>query len=152
MRLRLQQRERCSPRGGFVSNLTLVVYTAIGMDKHTLRFYPESRIVGFSRADGAVDFYCRVNALVNSESLVVDFGCGRGEFADDPVSYRRGLRCFKGRVARVIGLDVDLSGKNNPTIDEFRRLVAGQPWPVEPRCADVIICDNVVEHLSDLVS
>jgi SAM-dependent methyltransferase len=119
------------------------------MEKTTLRFYPECQFGGFARTDGVVAFYCRVNALLNSESLVVDFGCGRGEYANDPVLYRRSLRVLKGRVAKVIGLDVDPSGMGNPAIDEFRKLEAGLPWPVESRSADLIICDNVVEHLPD---
>jgi SAM-dependent methyltransferase len=79
----------------------------------------------------------------------VDFGCGRGGHAEDPVTFRRNLRCFKGRVATIIGLDVDSAGETNPCLDEFRHLTQDAPWAVETGWANLIICDFVIEHLSD---
>src|ERR1035441_9152813 len=90
------------------------------MDKYTESFYPESFFGGFTQADGTVAFYSRVNALIEPSFVLVDFGCGRGQHAEDEVSTRRRLQCFKGRVAKVIGLDVDSAGQTNPTIDEFQ--------------------------------
>ncbi len=103
------------------------------MVAYTESFYPEALFGGFTNHDGTVAFYTRVNALAQPSFMVVDFGCGRGEHAEDPLSYRRRLRCLKGKVAKVIGVDVDESGNDNPTIDEFRKLEPGQPWPIEDK-------------------
>lgn len=117
------------------------------MDKYTEAFYPESSFGGFTQVDGTIAFYSRVNALIESPFVLVDFGCGRGQHAEDPVVFRRSLLCFKGRVAKVIGLDVDSAGRNNPTIDEFRILAPGQDWPVEDKSTNLVLCDSVLEHL-----
>jgi SAM-dependent methyltransferase len=119
------------------------------MVSHKESFYPESLFGGFSNCDGTVAFYTRVNALTRPSFVLVDFGCGRGQHAEDPVGFRRDLQCFKGKVAKVIGLDVDIAGQSNPTIDEFRALVPGQAWPIENRSVNLILCDYVLEHLPE---
>jgi SAM-dependent methyltransferase len=119
----------------------------VPVDRYKESFYPEIHFGGFSDIDGTVTFYTRVNAMTTPDSVVVDFGCGRGQHAEDPVAFRRGLQCLKGRVARVIGLDVDLAGRQNPTLDEFRPLVPNEPWPLEDRSVNLVLCDCVLEHL-----
>src|SRR5215813_1327518 len=109
-------------------------------------FYPESRFGGFSDVDGTVTFFTRISALLDPSWTVLDVGCGRGEYTEDAVRYRRNLRILKGRVAKVIGLDVDPAGRDNPSIDEFR-LLEGETWPVESRSIDLILCDNALEHV-----
>ena len=111
-------------------------------------FYPESSFGGFTRVDGTVAFYTRVQALANPQSVVVDFGCGRGAYAGDPVPFRRDLRIFKGKVARVIGLDANPAAGENPFLDAFHRL-DGPHWPLENESVDLILCDNVLEHLPE---
>jgi SAM-dependent methyltransferase len=118
------------------------------MDKYIESFYPESYFGGFTQADGTVAFYSRVNVLIEPSFVLVDFGCGRGQHAEDAVSIRRRLQCFKGRVAKVIGLDVDSAGQTNPTIDEFRKLAPDQDWPVADKSANLVLCDSVLEHLA----
>ena len=112
-------------------------------------FFPESLFGGFTDADGTVAFYSRVNSLVQPSFSVLDFGCGRGVQTEDPVAFRQGLRCFKGKVAKVIGLDVDTAAQGNPWLDEFRLLTPGEPWPQADRSVDLIFCDSVMEHLPD---
>jgi SAM-dependent methyltransferase len=112
-------------------------------------FYPETAIGGFTGVDSHVAFYARVNALIQPSYSVLDFGCGRGKQAEEPVSYRRQLSCVKGKVAKVIGIDVDPVGAGNPFLDEFRLVLPDRPWPVDTRSVDLIICDSVLEHLSD---
>ena len=99
--------------------------------------------------DGTVQFYTRVNALTTPDAVVVDAGCGRGAYAEDPVRFRKNLRILRGKVNRVIGLDVDLAAKENPFVDEFRRLEPGAAWPLENAEADLVVSDCVVEHLPD---
>lgn len=111
-------------------------------------FYPESRFGGFTQIDGTIAFYSRVQALAAPEMVVVDFGCGRGAYAADPVPFRRDLRVLKGKVRRVIGLDAAPAGASNPFLDEFHRL-DGEQWPLEDCSADLCVSDNVLEHLPD---
>jgi hypothetical protein len=90
--------------------------------KYASDFYPEGRFGGFTDIDGTVIFFSRVNALLTPASVVVDFGCGRGAYRDDPVPFRRNLRILKGKAASVIGLDVDPAGRDNPFLDRSHLL------------------------------
>jgi len=49
----------------------------------------------------------------------------------------------------VIGLDVDPRGAGNPMLDEFRLLAPGAAWPVADCGIDLILSDQVMEHLPD---
>lgn len=113
-----------------------------------LHFYPESRFGGFSDLDGTIRFYCRVNALTSRSSMVLDVGCGRGSYGEDPIPFRRELRVLRGKVSRVIGLDVEEAGRDNPFIDEFHRIESGT-WPVESDTVDLVLCDHVLEHVKE---
>ncbi len=109
-------------------------------------YYPESRFGGFTNVDGTLTFYNRVSALINPSSIVVDVGCGRGAYSEDPIDYRRNLRILKGKCQHVIGIDVDQKAKENPFIDEFRQ-ITGDSWPVESQSIDLCVSDNVLEHI-----
>jgi SAM-dependent methyltransferase len=111
-------------------------------------FYPESTFGGFTRIDGTVAFYTRVQALVKPDMVMIDFGCGRGAYTADPVTYRRDLRIFRGKARQVIGIDASAAAADNPFLDEFRCLKAAD-WPVADGEANLIVCDNVLEHLPD---
>lgn len=119
------------------------------MDKYEPEFYPEVSFGGFTRFDGTIEFYTRVNALVGPDSVLVDFGCGRGEHQEDVSGVRRSLRCLRGKVAKVIGLDVDASFAGNSTIDEFRLLTPEMLWPLADASVHLVLCDSVIEHLPD---
>ena len=113
-----------------------------------LRIYPERAFGGFSDIDGTVLFYTRIRALLTTSSIVLDVGCGRGEYADDAVAFRRKHRILRGSCAKVIGLDVDLAASSNPFIDVFH-LLNGSVWPIGNETIDVCVMDWVVEHLPD---
>lgn len=115
----------------------------------TARLFPEVAAGGFSRVDGTVAFYVRINALVSSSSVVVDFGAGRGRFMEDPVAYRRNVRLLQGRVQRVIGLDVDDAVLQNPTVDESHVISDGGRLPVPDASVDLVISDFTFEHVAD---
>jgi SAM-dependent methyltransferase len=112
-------------------------------------YYPETRFGGFTTVDGTVAFYARVNALIEPDSLVIDFGCGRGQYQDDPVPWRRNLRILKNKGKRVIGLDVDPAATTNPYIDEYLEIGPRGAWPIADGSVDVVVCDSVIEHLDD---
>jgi ubiquinone/menaquinone biosynthesis C-methylase UbiE len=112
------------------------------------QFYPESRFGGFTHVDGTINFFTRINALLEPGSVVLDVGCGRGEYVDDPVKARRDLRILRGKCAHVIGIDVDAGAGANRVVDEFR-LIEGPVWPVADSSVDLCVCDHVIEHVSD---
>ncbi len=113
-------------------------------------FFPEIDVAGFSHLDGTVLFYSFVAALIRKEHHVLEFGAGRGEhILDDPVPYRRELTNLKGKVARVVGFDVDPIVKTNPFITEA---VVGEPGarlPFADGEFDLIVSRYVLEHIGD---
>jgi SAM-dependent methyltransferase len=111
-------------------------------------FYPEALFGGFTDIDGTVAFFNRVNSLLEPSFVVLDVGCGRGACDEDSVVLRKNLRILKGKVAKVIGIDVDRNAQENPFLDEFH-LIQGHSWPVESNSIDLIVCDNVLEHIEE---
>ncbi len=111
-------------------------------------YYPESKFGGFTNVDGTIHFYTRINALVRPDFILLDYGCGRGGVADDQVAYRRGLRIFKNKCKRVIGMDVDENASSNPFIDEFY-LLNNMKLSLPDDCVDLCICDWVLEHIEE---
>ncbi len=110
-------------------------------------FYSESRFGGFTEIDGTIPFYIRVNALLDPSSVVLDIGCGRGAYGEDHIPIRRDLRIFKGKVKKVIGVDVDKTAATNPYIDEFHLIVGGGGIPLNDASVDCCVCDYVLEHI-----
>ncbi len=47
------------------------------------RVYPEVAAGGFTRVDGTVEFYTRVNSLLRPDIVVADYGAGRTRFMED---------------------------------------------------------------------
>jgi SAM-dependent methyltransferase len=113
-----------------------------------VRLYPEASVGGYTKLDGLVEFYTRVGTLVDRDSQVLDFGAGRGAWALDasPELHRR-LRTLKGRVARVVGTDVDPVVATNPALDEAHVVTAGRPLPFAPETFDLVVADHVLEHV-----
>jgi len=112
------------------------------------RFYPEAKFGGFTDIDGTVAFYNRVNSLLDPSFVVLDAGCGRGAYKEGPESLSKNLRNLKGKVAKVIGIDVDQGARENPFLHEFH-LIQGDSWPVESNSIDLIVCDFVLEHIAN---
>jgi ubiquinone/menaquinone biosynthesis C-methylase UbiE len=109
-------------------------------------FFPEVKFGGFTDIDGTIAFFLRVNSLINSAFTVLDVGCGRGEYIEDTVSIRRNIRILKGKVAKVIGIDVDDAAQSNEALDEFH-MIEGNNWPIKNDSIDLIVCDHVLEHV-----
>jgi len=110
--------------------------------------YPETAAGGFTRRDGTVAFYTRVNALVKAADVVLDLGAGRGSgLVDDPVPYRRELRRLQGKCAKLIGADVDPAVLTHPALDEAHIIQEDGPLPFDDGAIDLIVADFVLEHV-----
>ncbi len=112
------------------------------------RLFPEIAAGGFSRLDGTVQFYNRVNALLRPDMVVLDFGAGRGAgLVENRCEYRRSLQMLRGKVARVVGVDVDPAVRDNPGLDEARLVAPDDPLPFEDGSVDLVLADFVFEHI-----
>ena len=105
---------------------------------------------GFTSRDGTIEFYNRINALLQPGFKVLDLGAGRGAWHDgEKAGYKRKLRNLKGKVAEYIGADVDTAVLGNPTTDR-NVLIKDGLLPLEDGEVDVVICDWVLEHIVDV--
>ncbi len=102
---------------------------------------------GYSTNDGTIDFYGRVNGLINPSMVVLDIGAGRAAwFEDDPSEYRKSVRLLKCKVAKVIAIDVDEAVLEIKASDENIVMVGGK-IPLPDQSVDLIVSDYVLEHV-----
>src|SRR5215472_8792733 len=101
--------------------------------------HPEKAIVGFACDDGDLVFYSMVNALLGAGMVVLDFGAGRGTQTLEAPPYLRRLRTMKGRVAKVIGIDIDPAVATNPLLDEHHVVKPNGPLPLASQSVDLIL-------------
>ena len=113
------------------------------------RVYPEYAAGGFTRVDGTVEFYQRVNALLAPDATVVNLGAGRGMVGDDALAFRQGLADLRGRCARLVGLDVDPVVLENPHLDEAMVIGDDGRYPFEDSSVDLVLSDWTFEHIDD---
>ena len=112
--------------------------------------YPEVGAGGFSRSDGTVEFWSRVQALVGPGHDVLDLGAGRGRGpAEDGVAWRRDLQSLRGRARHVVGLDVDPAVRENPSLDEALVYDGSGRFPLDDHSVDLVVSDFTFEHLDD---
>jgi SAM-dependent methyltransferase len=114
--------------------------------------YPEVGAGGYTRVDGSVAFYGRVQAVLaelDEPVTIVDFGAGRGRVADDPVAFRRQLQELRGPGRTVIGVDVDPVVTTNPRVDEGRVIGPDGRIPIDDASVDLVVSDWTFEHVDD---
>jgi SAM-dependent methyltransferase len=108
--------------------------------------YPEYNAGGFTKYDGGLQFYGRINALLRPDMVVLDLGAGRGRQFDTDNRYRYETVRMQGKVARVIGVDVDPAVLENTHVDEAL-VYDGNRLPLDDLSVDLVICDWVLEHV-----
>ena len=117
-------------------------------DPTLIRLYPEAEVGGYSRVNGDIEFYTRINALVGPDSRVLDFGAGRGWWAVEPFpEMSRRTRMLRGKVNEVVGTDVDPAVLTNPTLDSAKVVELGEVLPFEDASFDLVVADYVLEHV-----
>lgn len=120
-------------------------------EKFLRKICPEVGAGGYSSLDGTIEFYGRVQALLDSNMRVLDLGAGRGAwFEDDDCQARKATRLIKGRVKKLIGCDIDPVVLENRSIDEAVILQPGKPMPLDDASVDLIVSDYVLEHVHDV--
>lgn len=113
------------------------------------RLYPEMAVGGYTRHDGFIEFFLRVRSLLTPDSVVLDFGAGRGEWANsDLAPTHLHLRDLRGDVAKVVGVDVDPVVLQNTSLDEVHHIEPGGRLPFSDETFDLVMTDHVLEHVS----
>jgi SAM-dependent methyltransferase len=113
-----------------------------------MSFDPYSKLVGgFSPNDGTIDFYLRINSLLDSSHTVLDLGAGRAAwYEDDKCEVRRNIRLIKGKVSRVIAADVDeVVLENKASNDQL--IIKNGHLDIENGSVDLVVADYVLEHI-----
>jgi SAM-dependent methyltransferase len=105
---------------------------------------------GYTSTDGTVEFYNRVNAILKPELTVLDLGAGRGSWSFlDKCKYRNKLQTIKGKVKEYICADIDEAVLSNSTSDR-NVIIQDNRVPLEDKSVDIILADNVLEHIVDV--
>lgn len=103
-------------------------------DYMDMKFYPD-----FSDNWDDVLFRDRILVTLRPDQTLLDMGAGAGI-----VSYMN----FKGHVKTVVGIDLDQRVLENPFLDHG--IVSDvTKTPFESSSFDIIICDNVMEHVAE---
>ena len=117
-------------------------------DAIVVTFYPEINAGGFSRRDGTVEFYSRVQALLRPEYVVLDFGAGRGACATSFALSEAFADLRRGRRV-VAGVDIDSVVSTNPSIDDAVTIDPNAALPFAEDTFDVIVSNSTLEHVLD---
>lgn len=113
-----------------------------------LMMYSESAAGNYSHRDCTVAFYTRIDALLDPSMTVLNIGAGRGaNILEDFSPYRRKVQQFKGRVKKIIGIDVDPAVKENADLHEAHVVSPQDIYPLADASVDIAISDHVLEHV-----
>jgi ubiquinone/menaquinone biosynthesis C-methylase UbiE len=113
-------------------------------------YNPNSQFLdNYTPSDATIEFYGRVRSIINTESIVLDLGAGRGAWLEDNSLYRIQIRSLKNVTKEFIGLDVSNDIFKNTTTTKNLLIINGI-FPIEDHSVDIIICDFVFEHINDI--
>ncbi|RFB05367.1 class I SAM-dependent methyltransferase [Parvularcula marina] len=112
------------------------------------QLFPERRIVKFHRRQDRLLFFSMVDELVTEDMTVLDYGAGRNRFAEYGPHLNR-ISTYKGRCARIIGVDVDEAVMTNDAMDETHLIGADGTIPLPDNSVDLIYSYAVFEHIAD---
>lgn len=102
------------------------------VDALSARLYPE-----LLQRDPVVGFVERLDRMVRPHDVVLDLGAGAGE---------RNRYALRGRVRRIVGIDLDPRVKTNPLLDlGVTGDISSLPFPAET--FDVVFAIYVLEHV-----
>lgn len=108
----------------------------------------ENKVGGFTENDGTIDFYARVNSLINKDLVVLDYGAGRGGWENDKCKYRKEIRALRGKAKKLYASDIDEAVLLNKNVDQSL-LMKGNKVNVKDNFFDIVIADYVMEHIKD---
>lgn len=113
------------------------------------RLYPETAAGGFPHNHPRIVFFTRVNSLVDRNSVVLDFGAGRGapkEF--EPEQFRIHTDIAR-RVAKLVAFDVDPAVLDNLETNDRFHAAPGERLPFADESFDMVISWYSLEHVAD---
>ena len=105
----------------------------------------EDRILS---TDSAHVFLITAQALAADCDVIAEVGCGRGVLVETATG-QAAWQDLRGEGRRVIGIDVDPIGVENPVVDEFRLIGDDGVWPLDSDSVDLAVSDFVLEHITD---
>lgn len=111
--------------------------------------YPEYAAGGFTRNDQQVPFYSRVRALLSGDETVLDFGAGRGKFAENLAGnkFKLDLVSLNTACGLLVGGDVDPIVAENPLVDQAVVWPVDGSLPFSDSSFDLVVSWAVFEHV-----
>lgn len=111
--------------------------------------HPEIHAGGFSKVDGTVEFFSRVQAILPAHDIVLDLGAGRGKWQEDACTWRRSLADLRGPHRFVVAADIDGAVTEHTAVDAAVLLPRHGGLPFRDRSISMVVADWVLEHVAD---